>query len=236
MSMLRHGMRYKNLKTGVSGRLILAVAFIVSQAVNPSYAETGNMDDSAEVVSPYALIEDVTAEILEKIDAHRPRIKASQTVDEEQAQLDVFFDDIEATLARVIDFNWIALNVMGSYGKTASDSQRDEFARTFKLGLVETYGRGLLNYSDQEIVVLAKGDDYTERRRITVRQEIRGADANYPLEYTMGLNKKAEWRVINVIINGINLGKTFRSQFVQAAQKNKGDLDQVIANWGAEPT
>ena len=52
----------------------------------------------------------------------------------------------------------------------------------------------------------------------------------------MGLNKKAEWRVINVIINGINLGKTFRSQFVQAAQKNQGDLDQVIANWGSEAT
>ena len=66
--MLRHGMRYKNLKTGVSGRLMLVLAFVVSLTVNPSYAETGNMEDSAEVVSPYALIEEVTAEILEKID------------------------------------------------------------------------------------------------------------------------------------------------------------------------
>ena len=46
----------------------------------------------------------------------------------------------------------------------------------------------------------------------------------------MGL-KNGQWKVINVIINGINLGKTFRGQFTQSSLKNDGDIDKVIASW-----
>jgi phospholipid transport system substrate-binding protein len=37
-----------------------------------------------------------------------------------------------------------------------------------------------------------------------------------------------------VIVNGLNLGSTFRTQFEQSAQQYGGDLDQVIANWSSE--
>lgn len=186
------------------------------------------------VASPYKLIEDVTAEVLAKIDLHRGKIDAGGSDEEKERHLNCFFDEIDATLSNVIDFNWIARNVMGVYGKSASMEQRAAFAETFHTGLVETYGRGLLSYSDQEIAVLPGVEDYTEKRKVSVRQEIRGADGNYPLEYSMGLNKSGQWRIINVIINGINLGKTFRNQFVQAAQKNGGDIDAVIANWDSK--
>jgi phospholipid transport system substrate-binding protein len=46
----------------------------------------------------------------------------------------------------------------------------------------------------------------------------------------MGKNREGEWKLINVVLNGINLGKTFRSQFMQAMKK-QGDLNQVIAEW-----
>ena len=189
---------------------------------------------TVDVVSPYKLIEDVTAEVLEKIEAHRAKIDEGGSEAEKEQDLRCFFDGIDGVLSRVIDFDWIARNVMGPYGKTASSAQRATFSEAFRAGLVATYGRGLLSYSDQEIVVLPGAEDYTIKRKITVRQEIRGADGNYPLEYTMGLSKAGQWRVINVIINGINLGKTFRNQFVQASQKNGGDIDTVIANWGSE--
>ncbi len=186
------------------------------------------------VVSPYRLIEDVTADVLAKIASHRGKIDAEGSAEEKERQLNYFFDEIDAALSNVIDFNWIARNVMGAYGKSASADQRAAFAETFRAGLVETYGRGLLSYSNQKIVVLPGAENYAEKRKVSVRQEIRGADGNYPLEYSMGLSKSGQWRIINVIINGINLGKTFRNQFVRAAQKNGGDIDAVIANWDSK--
>ena len=197
-------------------------------------AGDGQAAASKNVVSPYKLIEDVTAEVLAKIDSHRGKIDAGGSDEEKERYLNCFFGEIDATLTNVIDFNWIARNVMGAYGKFASAEQRAAFAETFHEGLVETYGRGLLSYSDQEIAVLPGVEDYAEKRKVSVRQEIRGADGNYPLEYSMGLSKSGQWRIINVIINGINLGKTFRNQFVQAAQKNGGDIDAVIANWDSK--
>ncbi len=195
---------------------------------------TSNGHAALATVSPYQLVEEVTAEVLAKIEVHRARIDASKSEAEREKQLAHFFDDVDLTMSRVIDFGWIARNVMGPYAKSATVEQREAFAEAFRAGLVETYGRGLLSYSDQQIVVLPGGDDYTGKRKVSVRQEIRASDGNYPLEYTMGLSKAGEWRILNVIINGINLGKTFRTQFVQASQKNGGDIDTVIARWGSE--
>lgn len=39
--------------------------------------------------------------------------------------------------------------------------------------------------------------------------------------------------VENVIVNGLNLGKTFRSQFDQSVQQYGGDFDLVIDNWSS---
>ena len=41
-------------------------------------------------------------------------------------------------------------------------------------------------------------------------------------------------KLVNVVLNGINLGITFRTQFYQAMKKSDGDLDLVIAEWSAE--
>jgi phospholipid transport system substrate-binding protein len=50
----------------------------------------------------------------------------------------------------------------------------------------------------------------------------------------MARKKTGQWMVVNVVINGINLGKTFRNQFVQSAQRAGGDVDQVINGWSSE--
>ena len=37
--------------------------------------------------------------------------------------------------------------------------------------------------------------------------------------------------MINVVLNGINLGQTFRGQFAAAVEKNNGDLAKTINEW-----
>lgn len=218
----------------------MAVILGVGTAARASETPMGGTVQSEETTapvngSPYLLVEDITAKILGKIEAHRALIEASSDEAEKEELMNTFFGEVEAVMSSAVDFNWIARNVMGPYGKLASEAQRSSFAKIFRDGLVETYGRGLLSYRDQEIVVLP-GSDFEGKRKVSVQQEIRSVEGNYPLEYSMGLSKSGQWKVINVIINGINLGKTFRNQFVQAAQKNGGDIDAVIANWDSSHT
>jgi len=92
-----------------------------------------------------------------------------------------------------------------------------------------------MQFSNEEIKVLDPTRKPRDPRRPTVNMEITTASgAVYPLSYTMGKNKAGQWQMKNIIINGINLGLTFRNQFGSAVKDPQygGDLDKVIDAWG----
>lgn len=179
-----------------------------------------------QVADPYKKIEQVTVELLAIIATYKDSYPESEVA---------YFDKLDQLLSSHVDFAWIAKKVMGSYGKSASPDQREKFTQVFRSGLVKTYGRGLIGYEDQTIVLLDGKPVANGQRKVTVKQEIRSAETVYPLEYTVVRNRSGEWKVLNVVINGINLGKTFRNQFTQSAQRSGGDIDQVISGWLTQP-
>jgi phospholipid transport system substrate-binding protein len=186
----------------------------------------GSLTVAQDIASdPYQQIEQVTVELLDTIATHQEGYPGNEKA---------YFDSLEGLLRDRIDFAFIARNVMGSYHNQATPEQRAHFAETFRSGLVETYGRGLIGYENQEIVLVKTAEVAEGQRRLTVKQEIRSTDTVYPLEYSMARKKTGQWMVINVVINGINLGKTFRNQFVQSAQRAGGDIDQVINGWSSK--
>ena len=206
----------KTLKSGLIACL-LAVSFVVSPAL--VVAET-----AVQVAKgPYEKIEQITVDLLDAIEQHREGYPANELA---------FFVELNSILDTSVDFKYIAKQVMGPYAKTASMEQRGLFAHTFRDGLVETYGRGLMGYSGQEMVLLSHAEIKPGQRKVVVKQEIRGADGSYPLAYNMAFKKSTgQWMILNMTINGISLRKTFQSQFVQSAKKLGGDIDQVIAGW-----
>ena len=63
--------------------------------------------------------------------------------------------------------------------------------------------------------------------------EIHGKNGNvYPVDYTMALTD-GEWKLRNVIVNGINLGLTFRKHFQQLYSENGRDVAKVIESWNS---
>jgi phospholipid transport system substrate-binding protein len=65
-----------------------------------------------------------------------------------------------------------------------------------------------------------------------VRQLIySGQPEPYVLLYQMGRGKDGQWQLRNVIIESVNLGEIYRSQFEASARKYDGDLDAVIDTW-----
>ena len=80
-----------------------------------------------------------------------------------------------------------------------------------------------------------KGDDLTTGSATVMQNIFNGSGKSYVVQYTMRRNKAGEWKLHNLIIEGINLGLTYRSQFSAAAEKYHGDVDKVIANWTVEP-
>jgi len=174
---------------------------------------------------PYQKIESVSQQLVEIIGAHQKEYPKNEKQ---------YFDAISNLMNGLVDFRYIAKKVMGPYKAMATQQQIALFAQIFRQGLIETYSRGLINYKDQKIVLVEQKPLKNGQRKVVVKQEIRSSGNVFPLKYFMARKKTGEWMVINMSISGINLRDIFSNQFLQAAQKSKGDLDIVITGWSSE--
>ena len=201
---------------------------------------SGETQEVAITPNAHAVVQQVTDQMLAVI---------QQNIDTLDTEPDQFYADVHEVLDPVVDFGFIARGVMGPFGRRATAEQRQRFADTFKNGLVMTYAKGMAGFGNQDIVVLPPGKDISSHCTVGVEQEVRGADGVNKVSYTMRRKRLqqgdsacgGEWKLVNVVLNGVNLGKTFRSQFAQAMQqerrRNGNDskiaqhLDSVIDNW-----
>jgi phospholipid transport system substrate-binding protein len=116
------------------------------------------------------------------------------------------------------------------YSRGASPEQMQRFEQNFKTSLMRFYGNALLEYDNEEIRVLPTSGKQPPGRE-AVNMEIKDSKGTvYPLSYTM-VDLDGKWRMRNVIINGINIGKLFRDQFAQSMRENGNNLNQVIDTW-----
>ena len=142
-----------------------------------------------------------------------------------------FYSALNSIIGPVMDADGMSRGVMTvRYSRQASPEQMQRFQENFKRSLMQFYGNALLEYNNQDIRVLPVAGQQ-DPERTPVNMEIRDGNGTvYPLSYTM-VNQDGTWKMRNVIINGINVGKLFRDQFSQAMQDNHNDLDKVIDNW-----
>lgn len=145
-----------------------------------------------------------------------------------------FYRAVRDVLDPVVDFDSFSRGVMAVHYKKASPEQRVRFRDTFKDALVRTYGKALLNYGDEKIDVLPPSKPSRQPDRDSVTMEVWSEGKMYPVVYSMRRDGEGRWRMANIIINGINIGLTYRNQFATAmkAPQNKGDIDLVISDWG----
>ena len=189
---------------------------------------------------PYTLVEEATGEVMTVID------NAQDYYEEEPER---FYNQISDIMEDVVDFGSFARGVMGPYASkkryVALDSAAEreqfkqqirEFTEVFKEGLIQTYAKGLLTFNGGKIEVERPEDAGLEDGSVVVTQYITGQDGErHVIHYKLRRYNNGAWKLRNVVIDGINLGLTYRNQFAAAARDYEGDIDRVIANWSVNP-
>ncbi|WP_085673583.1 MULTISPECIES: phospholipid-binding protein MlaC [unclassified Pseudomonas] len=174
--------------------------------------------------SPHDVVQSTTTELLGDLKANKEQYKTNPNA---------FYDSLNRILGPVVDAEGISKSIMTvKYSRKATPAQIQRFQDNFKRSLFQFYGNALLEYNNQGITVdPAKADD---GKRASVGMKVTGNNgAVYPVQYTLE-NLGGEWKVRNVIVNGINIGKLFRDQFADAMQRNGNDLDKTIDGWAGE--
>jgi phospholipid transport system substrate-binding protein len=206
---------------------ILALPLVV---VMPLHAEDAEL-------SAYDVIEKTTNDVMVLVNG------AGEYVDEDPER---YYRELQALLDGLVDYAGFSRAVMGPYaskqrydsldsaGKQELRKQVKAFTGVMRVGLVRTYGKGLLAFGSSRTEVLRPEEVESEGRNIAVTQLIHGdAPEPYVILYQMRLGKKGGWKLRNLIVETINLGIIYRNQFLSAAKDYDGDVDQVIANWTA---
>lgn len=145
-----------------------------------------------------------------------------------------FYKAVDESLGPFVDFTGFSHGVMAKYYKRASEAQQNEFMVVFRKGLIETYSNALVGFDNQQVKVIQPTTPQKKPERPVITIQITGQDGSvYEVAYSLILIDE-QWKLRNVVINGINIGLQFRSQFQASMSKNKNNLDVVIANWSVE--
>ena len=133
----------------------------------------------------------------------------------------------------MIDFRRVSASVMGKkYYLIATKEERSKFELVFKDSLLDTYAETLAQWGDSTITTefpenIPKNGNL---KNIEVKQTLDTGSSKYPISYKLRLTKE-KWKIVNIIINGVNLGLTFRNQFQALAISNDENIGLTIENW-----
>jgi len=105
----------------------------------------------------------------------------------------------------------------------------------FKVTMARLYLNSLLNFDISRINVepAPAGFDPASGRASVQITAIDSKNNEYLMRYSLRTNQDGEWRILNIIVEGVNLGLTYMNQFDSAMQRY-GSIDRVIANWQEE--
>ncbi|MFT4748941.1 MAG: phospholipid transport system substrate-binding protein [Pseudohongiellaceae bacterium] len=144
---------------------------------------------------------------------------------------DRYYGEIETVLESFVDFNAVATVVMNRFAGSASEAQTERFADILRTTLTRFYGASLVSYNGQQLVFLPPENPTTDPRADTVvGMELQG-DMSFKLQYQMFLNEDEQWKLKNLSLAGINLGRQYFTQFSALMSQHNNDIDAVLNNW-----
>jgi phospholipid transport system substrate-binding protein len=101
--------------------------------------------------------------------------------------------------------------VLARNWKRFSEEQREQYVKEFKLYLTNSYGNRIERYDQQEVEIIGEREE--PRGDVVVQTKIHGGEFEGALVDYRLRKQDSEWRVIDVIIEGISMVSNYRDQF-----------------------
>jgi len=118
---------------------------------------------------------------------------------------------IRSIVNEIFDYTELSKRTLGREWTKFNAPQQTEFVKLFSDLLEKTYADRLLSYSDERVVF--EKESMLREGQAEVTSNVLTADGKkIPLDYRL-IQKDGNWRVYDVIIEGISLVKNYRDQF-----------------------
>lgn len=130
------------------------------------------------------------------------------------------------------DMRTIGRFALGRYWRVATAAEKKEYQKLFEAMVVRTYSNRFAEYSGQKVVV--RKSRKNGEKDITVTSFIVGngqseIQVDWRLRY-----KDGRYRVIDVIVEGVSMGVTQRSDFSSVIQRGGGQVSVLLEHLRAQ--
>ena len=143
----------------------------------------------------------------------------------------LYENKIKEIFEPMIDFRRVSASVMGKkYYLLATKEERAEFVLIFRDSLLDTYAETLAQWGDSTITTEFPKNKAELSKNVEVKQTLDTGTSKYPISYKLRKSKDG-WKIVNIIINGVNLGLTFRNQFQALAVSHNENISDTLKNW-----
>ena len=124
---------------------------------------------------------------------------------------DVKIAEIGNIIGEVFDFKELSRRTLGRDWKKMNGEQQKELVELFRTLLQGVYADLLLSYTDQKVVF--DKEKMLKKGRAEVQSNLILSDGRkVPIFYRM-TDKSGQWKVYDLIIEGVSLVKNYRTQF-----------------------
>ena len=138
----------------------------------------------------------------------------------------------ESQFGKLFDKNFdvasISRFVLGKYWKQASLDQKKNFIKAFRNYIVKTYSSRFNEYSGEQLTLL-NFENESNPKIFIVHTGLERDDASMiKVDWRIG-KKEDRYVILDIIIEGISLAITQRSEFVSVIDQNEGNINHLIA-------
>jgi phospholipid transport system substrate-binding protein len=169
----------------------------------------------------YAVVEPKNAEtFMSTIGDQVINLLTDKTISD-QERANQFRDILEAR------FNVKAIGkfVLGRYWKQANDDEKQKFLNLFEETTVASYATRFKDYTSERFEVLGSRPE-SDGGITVMTQIVRPNSQTIPIDWKI-FEKNGELRIYDVILEGISMGITQRSEYASVIQKGGGRVDAL---------
>ncbi|MDL2321174.1 ABC transporter substrate-binding protein [Desulfosarcina sp. OttesenSCG-928-B08] len=129
-------------------------------------------------------------------------------------------ENIWKAVLPIFDFTEISRRTVGRHWTRFTEAEKTEFSDIFSRFLSNIYIDKIQSeYHDEEITYVEQNfhkDTYAEVKTLILRQT-----TQIPVNYRLIRNEDGQWKVYDIIVEGVSLVNNYRTQFATILQKNK---------------
>lgn len=133
--------------------------------------------------------------------------------------------EFKTILNRDFDLKTIGRFALGRYWKSASEEQRDEYMKLFNTMVVNVYSQRFESYNGQDIKIISSRPEGKDTLVSSILTQKNGPDVR--LDWRVR-EKSGGYKVVDVIVEGVSMSVTQRSDFASVIQRGGGDVEALL--------